>query len=285
MRASLAIACLIFFGVASAEPLRARDTALVRDRGSWSIGVFNPLTLAVRDGLELELHPLVLVAAPHALVRVAHMKAGEWRLAGEYGLSFPLTALKMAPPLGVAGYFTPSCKVAKDNPAQAKWCEAPGWFLVPRAGAVLSLFGTGVFSARADLAVGLLLSGQRGYPLDAPPVVELLFAPFLNRFRARVGAGYDRPLSDRVRVRGEANLYAVGGNSEPPEPTRSPLTVSVHLGVDIGLGQSSRLTLGVLYFNSDQHAVSVEPDGKGKNQRVRIRSQDFLPTVDFIWSS
>jgi hypothetical protein len=257
------MACLLLSGVASAEPLRARDTALVRDRGSWSVGVFNPLTLSVRDGLEFELHPLILIAAPHALLRVAHLNAGEWRLAGEYGLSSPLTALKMAPPLGVAGYFTPSCKVAKNDPSKAKWCEAPGWFLVPRVGGVLSRFGTGVFSARADLSVGLLLSGERGYPLDAPPVVDLLFAPLLNRFRGRVGAGYDHPLADRIRLRGEANLYVVGGNPEPPEPTRSPWTVSAHLGVDVGLGHWRRLSVGVLYFFSELLAVSVEPDGKG----------------------
>lgn len=76
-RLTAALALLLSTGVlvasrdVAAEPRLARDTADVRPRGSWSVGVFNPLRISLSDRVELQAHPLAFFVAPHLDVRVA----------------------------------------------------------------------------------------------------------------------------------------------------------------------------------------------------------------------
>lgn len=266
--------------VASAEPLSARDTAQVAASGEWSVGVFNPLKIGLGHGLELSTHPLLIVGSPNATIRVAHRTAPEgWSITGEYGLSFPSPAFRLAKPLGISGDLVPSCLVTAADSSKAAWCEKPGWILVPRAGVVASHGTTNVFTAWADVAAGLLLGGNPGRPLDAIPALDLLFAPAMNGWRARMGGRYDVALHDRVRLDVELNGYVVGASGD-----RSPWTISSHLGLDFAVGRSSRFTVGVMHWNSDQHAVAVVRGDDGFATVRRVRSNDFLPTIDFIWA-
>ena len=45
-------------------------------RGSWSVGVFNPLRYAVTDRIELQGHPLLFFVAPHLDARFAVVRRG-----------------------------------------------------------------------------------------------------------------------------------------------------------------------------------------------------------------
>lgn len=281
MRASIFLLGALAVVAARAEPLRARDTAEVRGAGEWSVGIFNPLTVGLGRGVELQSHPLLLAGSPNAIVRVAHRVDPEgWSVAGEYGLSLPTPAFRLAKPLGVSGDLVPSCKVTAHDASLASWCEQPGWILVPRAGLVASYGRERAFTGRVDVAVGVPIAGNPGRPLDAIPALDLLFAPAMNGWRAHVGGRYDVPLVDRLRLDGELNAYLVGASGD-----RSPLTVSAHLGLDLAVGSASRFTLGVMYWNSDQRAVRVETGPDGYAFTRRVRSNDFLPTIDFIWSS
>jgi len=282
MRPSLlALAIVMAASGARAEGLVARDTAHVRGAGDWSVGIFNPLTVGLGHGVELRAHPLLLVGSPNAVVRVAH-RASEtgWNITGEYGLSFPGPAFRLAKPLGISGDLVPACKVAADNDALSDWCEKPGWVLVPRAGVVASRGVENVVTAMADVAVGVPLGGNPGKPLDAIPALDLLFAPAMNGWRAHAGVRYDQRLARWLRLDAELHAYVVGASVD-----RSPFTLSAHLGFDVAVGSASRFTLGCMYWNSDQHAVEVVTGASGYATVRRVRSNDFLPTIDFIWSS
>lgn len=283
--------CILISSTSFAEPLRARDTAEVRAKGSWSMGVFNSLIYAPRDGFEIDVNPLIFLVAPNVIARVAHVPggAGAWRVTGEYGLSVPSGGFHLTKPFGLQGDLVPSCKVSADNPGLIGWCQAPGWAIVPRAGLVVSK-GNGdetkpdrnVFTAKADLAVGIVVAGERGTPLDAIPPIDLWTAPVYNKYRARIGVAYDLAATDWLRTRLEANLYRVG---DAPDVLRSPYTFAAHLGLDLAVGSASRFTLGAMYWNSDQHAIALGTNAAGKVDYVGVRSNDFFPTIDFIWSN
>ena len=276
------ILCTMVALAAPARGLEARDTADVHRPGTWSVGLFNPLVYGWKKGVEVETHPLLnLFGSPNAVLRVRHGDAGAWRLTGEYGLSLPTPAFKLAKPFGLSGDLFPSCKVTADDASLSKWCQTPGWILVPRLGLLASnALDETVTTLRADLAVGVPLGGERGRPLDAWAPVDLRFAPALNGWRAHVGGRVDRALTHRLSVDGELHGYVVGASGN-----RNPLTLAAHAGLDVAVGAASRFTLGVMYFNSDQRAVRIVKDADGFSTVRNVRTNEFWPTIDFIWSS
>ena len=264
---------------AKTAPLPGRDSARLPGKGRWTVGIFNPLEIGITDKISIETHPLLLIASPNVTVRHSTFKFGGWRLTQEYGLNMPRLGVTSALPLGVAGYFTPDCKVTAHDPSKANSCDQGGWVLVPSLGAKLSTGARHIWTIRAEVAVGLPLSGELWRPLEHIPPADLLFAPITYGFRARLGGRYDRALTDRLRLTGEANIYLVGASAKP---YRNPLTVTGHIGIDIAVGSASRFTVGVMYTNSDQRKKDVETVD-GRPQRVPVRNHDFYPTIDFIF--
>lgn len=252
------------------------ESAHLRPAGSWSVGVFAPLKYALSDSLELELHPVWSLVAPSALVRVAHLKASACTLTGEYGLSVPLGFGLLVGGAPVGGWLFPSGASAKI-----------GTFVVPRVGLAMSgPVGAGAqLTARADLAVGLPVAGEttvRSLDSFLAPL-DLLFAPVLRGFRGHLGGGYDRELLPWLRVRATVDAYVVGRQPDGYAQS-SQFIFSSHLGFDIKVGEQSRLTLGAIWWNWDQFKTDVRTGANGFAERVRVRSNDFLPTLDFIWA-
>ena len=259
---------------AGADQPPARDTALVASKGTYSVGVFNPLRIAVANRLELETQPLVFLVSPNLIARVAHLEIGDrLRLTGEYGLSLPVLAMKL-----LQGHLFPSW----DNHE-----GRVGWILAPRAGLVASVGDPwlDVFTVRADLTVGLVLSHTDTMPLDTYAPLELLFAPVTSGYRGRFGVLYDRRLGRRWRARGYADLYLTG-TGELHDPGDNPfagsprLTTRLGAGVDFALGRrlKNRLTFGVAWWNYYQHEIDpITFESK--------RSNDIFPTIDFIWAN
>ena len=64
---------------------------------------------------------------------------------------------------------------------------------------------------------------------------------------------------------------------------KDPIILTAHVGLDIAVFKHSRIALGVLWANYDQGATAVGTDKDGFAERVRTRSNNFLPTLDFIW--
>ena len=259
---------------AAADQPPARETALVADKGTYSVGVFNPLRIAVADRIELEAHPLVFLVSPHMIVRVPHVEIGDrLRVTGEYGLSVPFLAMKLA-----QGHLFPSWE---NNQGRV------GWIVAPRAGLVASLGDPwrDVITARVDLTVGVVLSHTDTMPLDTYAPLELLFAPVTSGYRARAGVIYDRRLGRRWRARVYGDLYLTGtgelhDRGDSPFGGSPRLTTRLGAGADVALGRrlKHRLTFGVAWWNYFQHEI----DPVTFQSR---RSNDIFPTVDYIWAN
>lgn len=264
---------------AAAEPA-VRETADLLSKGQWSVGVFNPLRIGLSDQVELVTHPLLdLTGSPNAVVRVAH-RTGSLRITGEYGLSLPTVGARL-----MKGFFFPNWETSGRN---------VGWMLVPRAGVVVSgdAGPRGVWTARADVAARLPLGDNDAMPFEsflAP--LDLVFAPALTGFRARMGAGFDQALTEKLRVKGELNVYATGGNPEgyaqpaDVDGTGVPLYVYAHAGLDVALSPRARLAFGVAWYNYQQFGRKLVTGDDGFSTYERVRSNNVLPTVDFIWTS
>ena len=259
---------------ARADQPPARETALVGDKGKYSMGVFNPLRIAVAHHIELEAQPLVFLVSPNVVVRVAHVEIGErLHITGEYGLSVPTLAMKL-----LQGHLFPSWALGQGR---------VGWLIAPRAGLVASLGDPwlDVVTIRVDLTVGVVLSHTDTMPLDTYAPLELLFAPVTGGYRGRVGAIYDRKLGRRWRARVYGDLYFTS-TGELHDPGDSPLRGSPRLttrlgaGADLALGHrlKNRLVFGVAWWNYYQHEIdpiTFEPR----------RSNDIFPTIDYIWGN
>lgn len=277
---------------ALADPRPARDTADVGDRGSWSVGVFNPLRIAVHDRVELEANPLVFFVAPNVNARFAILKDAKaepadgvkprgLRLTGEFGLSLPTFAMRL-----MKGWTFPSWSTSGDN---------VGWMLVPRLGVLLSgdVLTHDTWTVRADAAVRVPLGANNATPLNSfvAPLDILLAAP-LTGICARVGGAYDHAFGDRLRLRGEFNVYVTGGQGHlvvsgtdvGPLASINPVILSAHLGLDIAVFKQSRVTVGALWANYDQGQTVVVTDADGFSRRAAVRSNNFLPTIDYIWA-
>lgn len=278
MKTALLLSLVSSFALAQPRP--ARDTAAVGKQGDYSVGIFNPLRIAIVDGIELEANPLIMFVAPNLNSRF-RLLTGAVRVTVEGGLSMPTLAMRL-----MKGFFFPTWATSSND---------IGFMLVPRLGALVSgsVLEHSVWTARADAAFRVPLGPNSATPIHSfvTPLDILLAAP-LTGFCARVGGAYDQALGDRFRLRAEANLFITGsqgnlvvnGTSVGPLAPLSPVIITAHLGLDIAVFKQSRITVGVLWANADQGHSIVVPAGDGFSDRVRVRSNNFLPTLDYIWA-
>lgn len=265
----LLAAALLFGGAASADPLVARDTARVLPSRAWRTGLFAPLEVGVGHGVELStsLVPWFLLA-PNAAVRVEIACIGPATAMVEYGLSLPTGAMRL-----LKGYAFPSYRLGGGD---------IGWSLVPTAGLWVSAGDRHVLTGRLETAIGIPLGPNDLRSLDTYAPVELLFAPTLTGYRVRLGGMYDRALLDWLRARGGISGHWTGNT---PYPSRSPFFFSAEAALEVALGSRVRFSLGVIYYNYDQHDTAVEEGDDGRLHRVSVRSNDFFPTLDLIIGS
>ncbi len=282
---ALAAPALMLLGAATpatALPLAARDGADLPAKGTMRVGIFSPLTWVIAPDLELETHPLITLIAPHLTARFRKGSLGPARLTWEGGLSLPTPGLHIAPP-GLAGYIMPSCLVAAAEPERSGACEQGDHVLVVRGG-VLASFGEGdVTTVRLDGAYGILMGSLRPRADDAWAPLSVLLAPVTRGSRLHAMVRHDHGLHDRVRVAAEVHLWRLGRVDEDTDD-RSTLVFGAHLGLDIGLGDSTRLQLGALYTNIDNRATEEQAIDGGFVERVFVRSQNVWPTLDVVWS-
>lgn len=266
--------------LALAAPRPARDTADVGKQGDYSVGLFNPLRIAILDGVELEANPLVFFVAPNVNSRF-RIIGGPLRLTAEVGLSLPTFGMRL-----MKGFFFPTWATSKND---------IGWMLIPRVGVLLSgtVLDNDVWTVRTDAAFRVPLGPNSATQLNSfvAPLDILLAAP-LTGVCARAGGAYDHAFGDTFRLRGEANLYVTGGQgnlnvdgaSVGPIAPLSELIVTAHVGLDIAVFKQSRITVGVLWANYDQGQSTTVKGADGFSERVRVRSNNFLPTLDYIWA-
>jgi hypothetical protein len=272
-----------------ALPRPARDTADVGNRGNYSVGVFSPLRLAFTNRFELQAQPLLFFIAPHLDARFAILKPpvkeGSLptgvRLTAEAGLSLPTYGMRL-----LKGLFFPTWATSAND---------IGFMLVPRIGLLLSgdFFTHDVLTFRINGQFRIPIGPNNATPLHSflAPLDILLAAP-LTGILGHVGTAYDHAIGDRFRLRGEINLFVTGsqgdlvssGQNFGPVSPMSPFIFTAQVGLDIAVFEKSRIAVGVLFANYDQGATQVRPAQDGFSERVRVRSNNILPTVDFIWA-
>lgn len=262
-------------------PRTARGTAFVAPKGRWSMGLFNPLTLSLTDGFEIEVHPVYFFIAPNLNARFGFLREGPVRVTVEAGLLVPTFAMRLT-----KGYLFPTWATSKND---------IGWMVIPRGGLVISgdVREHDVWTLRADYSARILMDPNSASQLEsflAP--LDLLFAPALTGFLGGFGGMYDAAIGRRLRVRAALNFYVQGSNNElivdgvskGPIARRDPFIVTGQLGLDVAVFKHSRIALGVYWANYDQGATAVGKDAAGFGQRVRVRSNNVLPMLDFIWA-
>jgi hypothetical protein len=247
---------------AFAEPLRARDTADVGMKGDWSIGIFDPLKIAVHDGIELKGPSLLFLIEPNLTVRVAHFDLFGFRFAGEYGVSTPSPLMNL-----LQGYVTPT---------YAKGGGKVGWFLVPSVGLVATRGNRAsrTLTFSADVAVGIPLTRDTTTAPNGVAPYDDLLSPIYGRVRVRLQASYDAGLClDWLRGRIWTAVSLHGTTYDSP----SPIAINAGLNFDVAVGKQSRVTLGVMWWNADTQEMDMKT-------HAHVRSNDFFPTIDFIWA-
>lgn len=274
---------------ALAAPRPARDTADVGNKGTYSVGVFNPLRIAFTDRVELQAHPLLFFVAPHLDVRFAILKNDFQNGAPPTGVRLTAEAGLLMPTLGMRlmkGFFFPSWSTSTND---------IGFMLIPRVGLLVSgnLLTHDVITFRVEGQMRIPMGPNSATPLNsflAP--LEILFAAPLTGFLGRGGLAYDHAFGDRFRLRGEVNLFVTGaqgnltvaGASQGPLTELSPFIFTAQLGLDIAVFEHSRIMIGGFFANYDQGGTELRTGADGFSERVRVRSNNILPTVDFIWS-
>ncbi|HEY0881448.1 MAG TPA: hypothetical protein VGD87_07955 [Archangium sp.] len=275
---------------AFAEPRPARDTADVGNSGSYSVGLFNPLRVSFHNRFELQAHPLWFFVAPHLDARFAILKepteAGQppkgVRLTAEAGVLMPTFAMRL-----MKGFFFPTWETSTND---------IGFMLIPRVGLLLSAnaFTHDVLTFRLEGSMRIPMGPNSATPLNsflAP--LELLFAAPLTGFLGRGSVAYDHAFGEMLRLRGEVNFYVTGtqgtlqvdGASVGNVAAIDPFIFTAHLGLDIAVFKHSRISVGAYFANYDQGATDVVTRSDGFSERVRVRSNNILPTIDFIWAS
>lgn len=289
MKRALVVIAALGAAAAGATPRPAWDTADTGNKGSYSVGVFNPLRLAFTDRLELQAHPALFFVAPHLDARFAILKEPVEsgapptgvRLTAEAGLLMPTLGLRL-----MKGFFFPTWATSTND---------IGFMLIPRVGLLVSgnFFTHDVATFRIEGRMRIPIGPNSATPLNsflAP--LEIVMAAPLTGFLGRAGASYDHAFGDLFRLRGELNVYLTGrqgdltvaGINQGPIADINPFIVTAHLNLDIAVFKQSRIAVGVLWANYDQGATEVRTGADGFSERVRVRSNNILPTLDFIWS-
>lgn len=266
MKRVLFVFCTLFAHSAAArEPERVPvDSALQRTRG-MSVGVFDPLRVALTPRLELVTHPLLFLALdPNARLRVGWIRTRHFALSGEYGLSLPTQTLRFT-----KGYLFPTWDKSDAN---------VGWVLVPSAGVSASwLQGAGVLSAHLDTALGVQLGRNDATPLDTYAPLELVTAPVTSGFRHHLGVQYDLALWESLHVRVGIDTHLLG------HAQRSPWVHDARIAVDVYPSSSWRLSFGAIVYDYDQRRTEVRTDDDGFAVRERVRSREIWPTFDLVY--
>lgn len=249
--------------------LPPRDTAA--PVGRWSVGVVDPLRIALSEDVELSAHPLLfLVLTPNAELKVRTARAERWTFASTVGLSVPTVAMRLA-----QGTLFPTWD--KDG-------GRVGWFVVPSVGLLATRAlrgGRDALTLGLESAIGVQIGSNDARPVDGWAPLEIAFGPALHGTRVHAHVTEDVAVVPTVRARIGLDVWFLGRRT--PEPEKSPWILGARGGLDVGLTAHTRLAVGFVAFSYDNHRTEVRKDEAGRWQRVRVRSSDVWPTLDLLW--
>lgn len=246
-----------------------RGTAAPVER--WSIGVFDPLRIALSDDVELSGHPLLfLVLTPNAELKVRTARTAHWTFASTFGLSVPTVGMRL-----LEGTLFPTWD---------KGGGRVGWFVVPSVGLLATRAirgGRDALTLGLESAIGLGIGPNDARPVDGWAPLEIAFAPALRGTRVHAHATHDVAIVPTVRARVGLDAWFLGRRT--PEPETSPFILGARGGLDVRLSPHTRLSVGFVAWSFDAHRTEVRRGDDGRWRRVRVRSTDVWPILDLLW--
>lgn len=85
------------------ESAASGDTAFTLPRGGLEVGVFAPLRWGLTDHVELSVHPLVALVAPHLDAKIAWGRVAGIAIASTHGVLYPTPAMRLLSKEGTGG--------------------------------------------------------------------------------------------------------------------------------------------------------------------------------------
>ena len=89
----------------------SEHTAHTLPKGRWEVGLFGPLRYGLSEDLELSLHPVWALIAPHVAIKKDLTSLGQWRLGVRQSFSYPTLLLQNLARGGIGGVLPPDVSV------------------------------------------------------------------------------------------------------------------------------------------------------------------------------
>mgnify|MGYP000681095353 CR=1 FL=1 len=162
-------------------------------------------------------------------------------------------------------------------------CQRAGVDFAPQLGVRASgLGGSSVWTLEADIAFGVMISGERPAPLDTYTPVEVAYLPSSHLYRAHLGARHAMRVARPLIINIGADVYLGGQADGSATPERDPLIFSASASLDWAMTRHLTLTLGAILWSGDQRAFELVEDSEGFVTKESRRSYDLYPTFDLI---
>lgn len=175
-------------------------TAYSLDKGQWETGLFQPLRYGLSDNRDISFHPFFAIKIPNLSLKQTWKEINGWKIASRHSANYPTPLLQSITGSGkfkiVSGEFDFPSLIGFNNEILAT-----------------KPFGTGLFTAKAALLLGL--GGKDLNPLSTIdiPVVYPRLAVYYNGWGMRFGADYSQSLKGRWSGFIDGDLFLYPGGS------------------------------------------------------------------------
>ena len=241
---------LSILGLAQAEsPNFNKHTAQTLSGGQWSVGVFAPLRYGLKEDLELEIHPLWALMAPHIAVKKAYSTKGKLQLASRHQLGYPTLFLSnVLARGGIGGVLAPDSIIPPTLVSQNDLYFGGE-----------TTYGELTSSVGASLAIEL---GESNYTTIDAPYGFRATNLYQNTLSVQLGAGWEYFLTDTIGFRfwSKAWFYPLAEQKWALEEKDTLL---------IQISEKSQAALGVNFILAD-YPYGVQ--------------WHALPSFDWVWT-
>ncbi len=226
-----------------------KNTAQTLNSGQWSVGVFAPIRYGLKDDLELEIHPIWALMAPHAAIKKSYQPRGGFTLASRHQIGYPTLLLsRVLSRGGIGGILAPDSVIPHTLVSQNDFYLGES-----------TNFGEFTYSLGASFALEL---GESNYKTIDVPYGFRATNLYQNTVSLQFGTGWEYFLTDKIGARHWFKLWFY-----PIADQKWAVEEKIVLLLQVS--DSSQATLGA-------NIIAAEYP-YGVNQHV-------LPSFDWVWT-
>lgn len=175
--------------------------ATTLEKGTWQVGLFQPLSYGLSDKAEISTHPLLFVKIPNMSYKRNWINDGKKTVSTNHVVTYPTPLLNTLAKEGIGGMISPE-------------------FEMP---AMISLYQEGLYSREI---FGSMFTGRAGFgfgysseELDSRTTIDIpiafnRLAVFYGNFQLRFGADFDGLLNKRFGYHVDGLLFLTPGIDE-----------------------------------------------------------------------